>query len=117
MLKPSMFLVCCESEKFSCEGKPTATLRLLDTVAMAGVSVSLAATRTGVGIVPELTRTVTRPVASETWITSAMPPSIVTPPLRVSSVSVTLRFGRMLPAPSRTSKVKVEVSVKPEALM
>jgi len=48
-----MFFVPCESEKLSCDGRPMATLRLLETVEMTGLlPFSRALMRTGVGSVP-----------------------------------------------------------------
>jgi hypothetical protein len=109
----------CDIEKFSCEGSPMPTLRLLETVetVVPPVSEMLACTRTGVGRVPEFTRTATRPCASER-ASKASPtplPSMSTPPAPVSRVRRTGSSRNALPAASRTSKVTLEDSTKPEA--
>ena len=119
-----MLLTDWEREKFSCEGRPTATLRLLETVDTVvdvppKVVDTLACTRTGVGTVPELMRTDTRPWASEVRLTAGEPtccPSIKTPPAPVSRLRLTAWFGRGLPAESRTTKVTSELSPRPDPL-
>src|SRR5438105_4710547 len=108
-----MFKVVCDNEKFSCDGSPTATLRLLDTVSMP-VDTSFATTRTDVGTVPELIRTVTWPRLLVFCVTGPGPPSIVTPPTDVTSDSPMSRFGSGLPAKSRSSNVTFDTSPSPE---
>ena len=71
MSKPSMLRVPCDREKLSCEGKPTAMDRLLDTVVIVDGEVSDATIRTGVGTVPELTKTETWPLLSLTFVSKA----------------------------------------------
>ena len=84
------FTVTCDNEKLTCDGSPTPMLRPLDTVWMP-VDPTFARTRTGVGTVPELIRTVTWPrllvVRVIGVVSVATTPSIVTPPVSVTSDS------------------------------
>ena len=89
-----------------------------------GVASSVALTRTGVGTVPEFTRAVNRPLASESCtscslrlVAERVAPCMVMPPASVCSSSNTGKLDNTLPVPSRTSNVTVELSVKPEPLM
>ncbi len=107
-----MFSVSCDSEKLSCEGRPTATARLLETVETP--LASAAVTRTGVGTVPEFTRTLTWPSSSVVRVTALWPPWIVRPPVKVVSDSVTDWLGSGLSERSLTWKTTVDEVVRPE---
>ena len=108
-----MFSVRCDSEKFCCDGRPTATARLLETVEMP-VAVSVARTRTGVGTVPELMRTMTLPLTSVRLVTGTPAPSRVRPPASDVASSTTSWLGTPRPLASRTWNVTFEFSAKPE---
>ena len=87
-------------------------------------NLGVALTRTGVGTVPELTRAVNLPLASESCtscslrlVVERVALCMVMPPASDCSSSNTGKLGNTLPVPSRTSNVTVELSVKPEPLM
>ena len=84
-MKPSMFLVFCDNEKAVCVGSPTATDKLLDEVVTAELT-NVALIRTGVGMVPEFTSTVTSPLESLVFVTVVDTPSRVSPPVYVVAI-------------------------------
>ncbi len=95
-----MLIVPWASEKLSWEGKPTAMDSALDTVEI-DVPLSVADTRTGVGTVPELTRTTTSPLLSVFLVIVVCDaPSSVRPPDQMLAVRSIGWFGTPLPLAS-----------------
>lgn len=113
MLKPSMFRVFCDKEKAVCVGRPTATDKLLDDVVTAELT-NVALMRTGVGMVPEFTSTVTNPLESLVFVTVVDTPSSVSPPVYVVAIIETLCPGSALLATSTTLKVTCDVATNPD---